>query len=53
MIEMADALSRPTTPQDARVQLTNAPVSEVGPGQIFTWGKTPENHFRAHGFEWD
>lgn len=49
---MADALSGPTTPPGARVQMTNAPGSEVGPGQIVTWGKTTENHVRAYGFEW-
>ncbi|KAE8765201.1 DUF1326 domain-containing protein [Georgenia thermotolerans] len=34
----AEALSGPTTPPGARVQLLNPPGSEVGPGQVATWG---------------
>ena len=35
---VGEALSGPTTPPGARVQLLNPPGSEVGPGQIATWG---------------
>lgn len=35
----ADALTGPTTPPGARVQLLNPPGSEVGPGGVATWGK--------------
>jgi len=34
----AEALSGPTTPPGQRVQLMNPPGSEVGPGQVATWG---------------
>ena len=34
----AEALSGPTTPRGQRVQLMNPPGSEVGPGQVATWG---------------
>ncbi len=34
----AEALSGPTTPPGQRVQLLNPPGSEVGPGQVATWG---------------
>ncbi len=34
----AEALSGPTTPPGQRVQLLNPPGSEVGPGQVVTWG---------------
>lgn len=33
----AEALSGPTTPPGQRVQTTNPPDSEVGPGQVATW----------------
>ena len=33
----AEALTGPTTPEGARVQVHNAPGAEVGPGQIATW----------------
>ena len=48
----AEALSGPTTPPGARVQLHNAPGSEVGPGQVMTWGKTMDNEVDAFGFRW-
>ncbi|MEZ0335371.1 MAG: DUF1326 domain-containing protein [Gemmatimonadales bacterium] len=48
----AEALTGPTTPPGARVQLHNAPGSEVGPGQIMTWGKTVDNEVDAFGFAW-
>jgi hypothetical protein len=48
----AEALSGPTTPPGARVQLHNAPGSEVGPGQIMTWGKAVDNDVDAFGLRW-
>lgn len=33
----AEALTGPTTPEGARVQIGNAIGAEVGPGQIATW----------------
>lgn len=45
----AEALSGPTTPAGARVQLHNAPGSETGPGQIMTWGKAIESEVEAFG----
>ena len=49
----AEALGGPTTPKGKRVQLLNPPGSEVGPGQIATWGKTVENRVDAYGYTWD
>jgi hypothetical protein len=49
----ADALTGPMTPPGARVQTLNPPGSEVGPGQIATWGKTMDNLVDAYGFKWD
>jgi len=48
----AAALSGPTTPPGARVQLLNPPGSEVGPGQVMTWGKTVDNDVDAFGWRW-
>ena len=48
-----EALSGPTTPAGARVQLHNAPGSEVGPGQVMTWGRATENQAQAFGFSWN
>ena len=48
----AEALSGPTTPPGARVQLLNAPGSEVGPGQVVTWGKAVDNEVDGFGFRW-
>jgi len=48
----AEALFGPTTPAGARVQLHNAPGSEVGPWQIMTWGKTVDNDVDAFGLQW-
>lgn len=45
----AEALSGPTTPPGARVQLHNAPGSEVGPGQVMTWGKAVAAEVDAFG----
>jgi hypothetical protein len=49
----AEALTGPTTPPGARVQLLNPPGSETGPGQIATWGEATENLVKAHGFDWN
>jgi hypothetical protein len=49
----AEALTGPTTPAGARVQLHNAPGSEVGPGQVVTWGKTLDNEVEAFGRKWN
>jgi hypothetical protein len=49
----AEALSGPTTPAGARVQLHNAPGSEVGPGQIATWARASDNEVDAFGFRWN
>jgi hypothetical protein len=49
----AEALTGPMTPPGKRVQLLNPPGSEVGPGQIATWGKTTNNQVDAYGFRWD
>lgn len=48
----AEALSGPTTPPGARVQLHNAPGSEVGPGQVVTWGRAVDNEVDAFGLRW-
>jgi hypothetical protein len=48
-----EALLGPTTPPGARVQLHNAPGSEVGPGQIMTWGKASANDVDAFGLRWN
>lgn len=48
----AEALTGPTTPAGARVQLSNAPGSEVGPGQVMTFGKTVGNEADAFGVQW-
>jgi hypothetical protein len=49
----AEALGGPMTPPGKRVQLLNPPGSEVGPGQIATWGKTTSNQVDAYDFRWD
>lgn len=48
----AAALTGPTTPEGARVQVHNPPGAEVGPGQIATWGKAEEDEVDAFGFKW-
>jgi hypothetical protein len=45
----ATALTGPTADPSRRVQLVNAPGSEVGPGQVATWGVVTADH--AEGFE--
>jgi hypothetical protein len=49
----AEALTGPTTPAGARVQLHNAPGAEVGPGQIATWGVASVDRADGFGFKWD
>ncbi|MFF7792994.1 DUF1326 domain-containing protein [Streptomyces sp. NPDC007991] len=49
----AEALTGPTSPEGARVQVHNAPGAEVGPGQIATWGRATTDRADAFGFAWD
>lgn len=49
----AEALTGPTTPQGARVQSTNLPGSETGPGQLATWGRAGTDRVDAFGFTWN
>ncbi|MDI3341854.1 MAG: DUF1326 domain-containing protein [Sphaerobacter sp.] len=53
VVARAEALTGPTTPPGKRVQLVNPPGSEVGPGQIATWGKATADWVDAFGFTWD
>ncbi|MFP3988337.1 DUF1326 domain-containing protein [Streptomyces sp. E11-3] len=48
----ATALTGPTTPDGARVQTTNLPGSETGPGQVATWGRATAHRADAFGFKW-
>jgi len=48
----AEALTGPTTPEGARVQVHNAPGAEVGPGQIATYATASEDEVEAFGFKW-
>jgi hypothetical protein len=48
----AEALSGPTSPEGARVQLHNAPGAEVGPGQVATWATATEDEVEAFAFQW-
>lgn len=49
----AEALTGPTTPEGARVQVHNPPGAEVGPGQIATWGVATADHADVGGFSFD
>jgi hypothetical protein len=49
----AEALTGPTTPEGARVQVHNPPGAEVGPGQVATWGTATLDRADAFGFRWD
>jgi hypothetical protein len=49
----AEALSGPTTPPGERVQLLNPPGSEVGPGQVATWGRATHQRVDGFGFSAD
>ena len=48
----AEALTGPTTPPGQRVQTINLPGSEVGPGQVATWGSSVEARTEGFGFKW-
>ena len=48
----AEALTGPTSPDGARVQVHNAPGAEVGPGQVATWATATEDEVEAFGFKW-
>jgi hypothetical protein len=48
----AEALTGPTTPPGKRVQTINPPGSEVGPGQVATWGRSEELNSQGFGFQW-
>lgn len=50
---MVDALTGPTTPHGARVQVHNPPGAEVGPGQVATWGRVTSERADAFGFHWE
>jgi hypothetical protein len=52
VVGRADALTGPTTPAGKRVQTINPPGSEVGPGQVATWGRSSELHTDGFGFNW-
>jgi len=49
----AEALTGPMTPPGQRMQLLNAPGSEVGPGQVATWGKATTHRVDALGLKWE
>ena len=48
----AEALGGPTTPPGKRVQTINPPGSEVGPGQVATWGRSVEVRSEGFGLDW-
>jgi hypothetical protein len=52
VVGQAEALTGPTTPPGQRVQMINPPGSEVGPGQIATWGSSVEVRTDGFGFKW-
>jgi hypothetical protein len=51
VVAEAEALTGPTTPPGARVQVINAPGAEVGPGQVATWGRGTKARVNAFGFD--
>ena len=51
-VAKAEALTGPMTPPGQRVQTLNAPGSEVGPGQVMTWGKAIKSWVDALGVKW-
>jgi hypothetical protein len=53
VVARAEALSGPTTPPGQRVQTLNPPGSEVGPGQVATWGKATTHRVEALGLKWE
>ena len=52
VVGRAEALTGPTTPPGKRVQTINPPGSEVGPGQIATWGRSVEVRTQGFGLDW-
>jgi hypothetical protein len=50
VLAQAEALTGPTTPPGARVQLLNPPGSEVGPGHPATWGTGTALDVDAFGY---
>jgi hypothetical protein len=48
----AEALSGPTSTPGEPPRMTSAPGAEVGPGQIFTWGKSTVCEVDAFGFNY-
>jgi len=53
VVARAVALTGPTTPPGQRVQTLNPPGSEVGPGQVATWGKATTDQVDAFGLKWE
>jgi hypothetical protein len=53
VVARAEALTGPTTPEGQRVQLLNTPGSEVGPGQVLTWGRAVTDQAEGFGFKWE
>jgi hypothetical protein len=52
VVGRAEALTGPTTPPGQRVQMLNPPGSEVGPGQVATWGRSVDVRTEGFGFQW-
>jgi hypothetical protein len=52
VVAQAEALTGPTTPPGKRVQTLNPPGSEVGPGQVATWGRSTTARSEGFGFTW-
>jgi hypothetical protein len=53
VVASAEALTGPMTPEGQRVQLLNPPGSEVGPGQVATWGRATADRAEGFGFNWE
>jgi len=49
----AEALSGPTSTPGEPPRMTSAPGAEVGPGQIFTWGKSVNCKVTAFGLDYE
>jgi hypothetical protein len=49
----AEALTGPTSAEEARIEVHNPPGAEVGPGQVATWGVATADDVDAFGFKWD
>jgi len=49
----AKALSGPTSTPGEPPRMTSAPGAEVGPGQIFTWGKSVNCKVTAFGLDYE